>query len=684
MITAFERERIEENIGTKEAKISFLQEFPKLAKFNKGYSVFYTSGLFQLQGGQPILVLPWFLKNHEDLLNENKSNSSLSDFFELINEIKSFRQASIDLGNNKSTSALDIIMHSYLLNLEEKVKFIISFNFQQDIESEEKSIKGKWCIVKDLKKGPRPLNFSCEFTTLEQNIPILLFTKSFVRQLTKLLRSKKNLIIIENILNQLKDVDAISINKKLLAEARSWVGRNPKFESFNSLLDFAENLIFDSKIYSKNAGISYQFKMDKFFESLVLKIFTNLPNTGVHSQTRENVLGGALWKKNNQTMFDDDVKKANQYSIPDVVIEDEKNYIVLECKYKPFRIPYINNDSNDIDLVSFGRNDRNQLLSFIMSLRPTPSLSNKKVQFSIIFPCRDLENYEVSELVFSSAKLHIDPIVRNLVQNKREFNDSTMLKIKFVGLNVSNAIKAIIDKNSEFSKILIEKIESNLLNENIISPKTKFQSTLEKRLALASIVVDKSKNDPTLGRVKLAKIFYLADSHLNLKMDANYVREAAGPLDQRLIYNDKIGLEVLGDKYSFFKTINVKKNKEERIKYSPSQNIHYMLDKSKEIFFDKYENIMSFLDRIIPLNTDQSEIIATLYACWNDLIISKGNSLSDELIINEFLNNWHDSKKRFQRDRLITALAWMRDNDLVPSGIGKPTSIKHEKIPSGF
>lgn len=684
MITTFEREKIEEFIGSQESKINFLQEFPKVAKFNRKHSVFYTSGVFQLSDGPPILVLPWFLKDNDDLFDEKKTNSSLYEFFNIIKEIKSFMQSSVDLDNNTEVNALDIILYSYLLNLKEKIKHITSFNFHQNVSREEKSIKGKWSVAKDLSKGPRPLNFSCEYSSLEQNIPVLIFLKSFIKHLEKILKSKKNLIVLNQIASYLKDVDDIRPSKKLLYEARSWTSMNPKFDSFFTILDFAESIMFENNIYSKNAGISYHFRMDKFFENIIHTLFNQLSESQISTQTRENVLGGAIWRNNNQCIFDEDIKKANQYSIPDVIIESHDSYIVLECKYKPFRIPFINNNSVSSDLVSFGRNDRNQLLSFIMSLRPTPALSNKKVQFSVIFPCREIESYEISELTFSSAKLHIDPIVRNLVQNKNDFNENTMLKIKFIGLNVSRCIKAVLDKEIQFSEEILQRIAGKIKEAEVLIPQTRFQATLEKRLALTSVVIDKSKNDKNLGRVKLAKLFYLTDQHLNLGMDANYIREAAGPLDQRLIYNDKIGIEYLGEKYSFFKVSNNKRNSLERVKYTPSTNISYILHKAEEVFFDKLENINSLLDVLLPLDTNQSEIVATLYACWNDLLIQKGSGVSDSEIIAEFKNNWHESKKRFSDERLSGALTWMREKGIVPSGIGSQTGKKYEDIPSGF
>ncbi|HAU1273004.1 TPA: hypothetical protein F8S01_16140 [Legionella pneumophila] len=73
-------------------------------------------------------------------------------------------------------------------------------------------------------------------------------------------------------------------------------------------------------------------------------------------------------------------------------------------------------------------------------------------------------------------------------------------------------------------------------------------------------------------------------------------------------------------------------------------------------------------------------MIATLFACWNDLLLDKKN-ITDELIINEFQNNWDVSKKRFETRRLFRALEQMREHAIIPKGIKGHTFKKLEKPP---
>ncbi len=684
MITVFERERIVDRLGSQDGKIQFLQSFPRVVRFSKRDAVFNVSGVFQIPGGPPILVLPWFLKDNQGVLNQDSTGKRTGQFFEIISEIKAFQQSGIDLDTN--ANALDIIVHSYLLNMVHRINSLTTFNFHENLSEDLNVIKGRWNVAVDLRKGEIPLKFNCSYDSLGKDIPVLLFAKAFFKWLSKVLSARSNLALIDQGMVLMKEVDSGVISTQLIRDAREWCRRRKGFDNWLPICDFAEGMILEKSVYSSSAGISYQFKMDKFFENVIFKLCQQISGSEVRIQTREQILGGAVWRQNETTLIDGDDRSARQYSIPDIVVEDSKNYFVIECKYKPFKVPLINEKSGSADLVRYGPNDRNQLLSFLLSLRPSPTIGKKNIQFSVIFPCREVETILASNLTFTSAKLHIDPVVRNIIQNKSEFSDSSRLTVRFIALNVAQAIKQLLvgDKSmaAEIFECLTDAAKTLVVNNGT----TNFQRTLEKRLALASLIINEGRNDKTLGRVKLAKLFYLTDVHLNLNMQAQYARYAMGPLDNRLIRNEEIGVEPLGVRYAYYKVQETKKDDatNERTRYTPGANISTMLNRLENIFPDKAENIDALIKLLLPLNTEQSEIVATLYACWNDLILQRNREITDVEVITEFRSNWHQSKARFDQERLMKALDWMREKGLVPYGNGSRTTQRIEQQASGF
>lgn len=88
-------------------------------------------------------------------------------------------------------------------------------------------------------------------------------------------------------------------------------------------------------------------------------------------------------------------------------------------------------------------------------------------------------------------------------------------------------------------------------------------------------------------------------------------------------------------------------------------------------YFDKYFSaVLPTFEKIIDTfktqNTERCEIVATLYSAWEDLLHSN-KPFTDADIVNEVLNNWHESKKRISKERWLNAIQWMRENGFAPN-----------------
>lgn len=211
--------------------------------------------------------------------------------------------------------------------------------------------------------------------------------------------------------------------------------------------------------------------------------------------------------------------------------------------------------------------------------------------------------------------------------------------------------------------------EHTLIKTNIYPNFPALLTTNKKRFAqavLASKVID-TAHTSQFGRVKLEKMLYTLETHIGFDFDTAYERQIAGPLDGSIYQCENM----ISQKNSWF---TIKKSKY-GVKYSPTQEMY-----KYKIYFKKYfTNYESEIERIInifkPISTDDAEVYATLYASWNDFIIA-GKTFKDEDIVNDVLNNWHDSKERFSKDIWVAALEQMRKLKLVPKGYGKKTKKK--------
>lgn len=191
-------------------------------------------------------------------------------------------------------------------------------------------------------------------------------------------------------------------------------------------------------------------------------------------------------------------------------------------------------------------------------------------------------------------------------------------------------------------------------------------STDKKRFAqaiLASKVIDEA-NTSQFGRVKLEKMLYTIETHIGFDFDTDYKRQVAGPLDGSIYQCESM----ISRRNKWF-NINGNKN---IVKYSPAKDMVNYKNYYNKYFVDYNAEIERIIKIFKPLSTDQAEIIATLYASWNDFVIG-GKAFTDDDIVNDVLNNWHVSKKRFSKNIWLRAIEQMKKINLVPKGYGKKT-----------
>jgi type I restriction enzyme S subunit len=168
------------------------------------------------------------------------------------------------------------------------------------------------------------------------------------------------------------------------------------------------------------------------------------------------------------------------------------------------------------------------------------------------------------------------------------------------------------------------------------------------------------------GRTKLQKSMHLIGYHCQLDFGNEYVRNVAGPDDQKLMNH-------LDIKFKQFRHVNV-----ERISKGKG-NTHYnytptpMIAELEQVF-EKYpvetrNEINSLLNKLKAMDLARAEIVSTLYAVWNNRIIKK-QPIDDDLLLVDFYD-WSDHKADFEQDLVLRALNYMRREGIIPRGWGK-------------
>ncbi len=188
-----------------------------------------------------------------------------------------------------------------------------------------------------------------------------------------------------------------------------------------------------------------------------------------------------------------------------------------------------------------------------------------------------------------------------------------------------------------------------------------------KRAVFAAEIVSQLYEDLTFGSVKHEKVVHVGEYHAGVfnDIDRHHSQQLLGP------YDPKARRSVEGNfkRQKWFDVVR----EGQRVKYRPLEKFGGHKKYFEAYFGDKADLIQSVIDVMRPLNTERSEMVATLYAVWNDLLL-EDKKPTDEEIVDAALA-WSERKKEIERDRWLAALDWMRKKGLVPRGSGERTRV---------
>lgn len=229
--------------------------------------------------------------------------------------------------------------------------------------------------------------------------------------------------------------------------------------------------------------------------------------------------------------------------------------------------------------------------------------------------------------------------------------------------SMDNEISALEAKKAKYEQIKQGMMQQLLTGKirlvNIVAKTNTISANVHfRRSVLAAEIAERLYEEPTFGHVKMEKMLFLTERLCHIDIGSNYHRDAAGPYDNRALRSIDSQLK----KQKWFEVRRTEKGN----RYVPMQNC----GKHKTYFDKYYSSVLPTFEKIIDTfktqNTERCEIVATLYSAWEDLLHSN-KPFTDADIVNEVLNNWHESKKRISQDRWLSAILWMRENGFAPN-----------------
>lgn len=284
---------------------------------------------------------------------------------------------------------------------------------------------------------------------------------------------------------------------------------------------------------------------------------------------------------------------------------------------------------------------------------PYAKWENGLSNYKVVMPCEDLINQfnDFTNPILSKFKI--------LCKQNQQLSQSRnwLLPILMNGqVTVDNETR--LDKD----EVLAMVAEPTPIYDREVIELVPDKMTTAQKAILAGHIINLNLSED-FGRVKLQKLLFLVEYDCKIDLDSNYVQRTAGPHDQHLL--DEVEGQLI--RYNFF-NIHQEKANNKRVHYKPLSASEELETLFVEHFPIVSKKVNDLLAKLKESTWEQCEIIATLFAVWNNRLI-KNESTDPESLKSDFLK-W-DSKKKKYKDRLDEELVWMRNNNIVPDGWGK-------------
>ena len=306
--------------------------------------------------------------------------------------------------------------------------------------------------------------------------------------------------------------------------------------------------------------------------------------------------------------------------------------------------------------------------------RPSSGYLSRFVEFILRTPCAVEEMRRYSQGVtdfrlrlywdkFKCIQLSMPPLSEQ--EDILAYIDTKTTEFDRLTEVSERAISILIERrNALISAAVTGKIDVRFSMRKGVASVKPYTSAFAHQVLAAKILA--SCNDSHMGRTKLQKLIHVTEYHAQIEdLRGNYTRKMAGPLNMKAMISLEQGLE----KQRWYKTVSSDK----RYRYIPLDK-HERHSKYMEHWNDKAERINQVLSLMGNMTMHQCEIVSTLYAAWNDLMIDQLPA-TDEAILAQASTaaGWHKKQEHTPYAKWVAALGWMKKVGLVPTGFGTHT-----------
>jgi type I restriction enzyme S subunit len=189
----------------------------------------------------------------------------------------------------------------------------------------------------------------------------------------------------------------------------------------------------------------------------------------------------------------------------------------------------------------------------------------------------------------------------------------------------------------------------------------------ERMVAAAALILEVAAGWPHFARVVLVKMLFLADAHARARLGGRWRRWKFGPYDDRI---PKLEAELA--RRGWFEAEAEPVDDTTPTRYRPLPKQPEAAAWSRRVLGADYERVERLIGMFADMKKRPAEVIATVYAAWNDLIAAGRRSPDAAAIHGEIRDRWL-KERPLTGPEVAQAMAWMEQNDLTPDGGGPRT-----------
>ncbi len=167
----------------------------------------------------------------------------------------------------------------------------------------------------------------------------------------------------------------------------------------------------------------------------------------------------------------------------------------------------------------------------------------------------------------------------------------------------------------------------------------------------------------TFGRVKAQKNLHLVESVGGVELGRQPWKDAAGPND----FPHMLRAEAWAKERGFFE---FRQRSDGGYDFKKLTNYAAMMAAAKLALAPIKTEVARVTGLLTPLDSGGAEVLATVHAAWNNLILDGAES-TDDAIVREARDDWHASKLKIAEAKFRDAIKLIRKKGIVPDGSGK-------------